>query len=87
MMIALKFTKPPPTITAKSLFEKIEFRMQETAKKAGPELCGNPIFKHTLSDKEWDKLQDVQNSLHEDYKIRREMLLTRLDCTIQSFQV
>lgn len=86
-MVALKFNKPPPNITPKNLFEKIEFRLQETTKRAGPDLVGNPMFKLPLSDKEWGKLQEVQNSLNEDYTIRREMLLTRLDCTIQSFQV
>lgn len=85
--MALKFSKPPPNITPAALFQKVDSKLQETVKRAGTELCGNPLFTGFLSDKQWEKLVDAQNAFHEDYKLRREMLLKRLDCTIQSFQV
>lgn len=56
-------------------------------KRAGHDLLRNPIFSGTLSDKQWHMLEDIQNDLNNEYTIRREMLLKRLDCTIQSFEV
>lgn len=45
------------------------------------------MFKGKLTDKQWNQLGDIQKELHEEYKIRRKMLLTRLDVTLQSFEV
>lgn len=39
-----------------------------------------------LSFEEWKKLEKLQNELDIEYDLRREMLMTRLDVTIQSFQ-
>ncbi|CAG9837819.1 unnamed protein product [Diabrotica balteata] len=50
------------------------------------DIVGKGIFNGYLSDKQWEVLNGVQEDLHSEYKIRREMLLTRLDVTIQSFQ-
>lgn len=32
-------------------------------------------------------MEQMQKDLHEEYTVRRELLLKRLDVTIQSFQV
>lgn len=40
----------------------------------------------TLSFEEWSRLEKLQNELDAEYDLRREMLITRLDVTIQSFQ-
>lgn len=88
ILITLRFSKPPPDISLATLFGKLGPTIDIIKKKVGQvDLIGNPIFNGFLSDKQWDILNNVQNDLHNEYKIRREMLLTRLDVTIQSFQV
>lgn len=81
------FPKPPPNITVQQLFQKLIPTVQTAAQKAGKDLIGNPIFNGYLSDKQWNTLSTVQKDLCNEYTIRREMLLKRLDCTIQSFEV
>ncbi|XP_067011250.1 protein FAM98B [Anabrus simplex] len=86
MLIALKFPKPPANITPALLFGKVEQKMKEVLSKASPELVGSPLFKGELSDRQWQQLAELQAELQEEYHIRREMLIKRLDVTIQSFQ-
>lgn len=83
----LRFPKPPANITIKQLFDKLDTTIPLVLKKAGADLVGKGIFNGFLSDKQWEILRTVQSDLNNEYKIRREMLLTRLDVTIQSFQV
>ncbi|XP_044269345.1 protein FAM98A isoform X1 [Tribolium madens] len=86
ILMTLRFHKPPPNITIPQLFQKVCPTVQTTVQKVGNELVGKPAFQGTLSDKQWETLNGVQKDLNNEYKIRREMLLTRLDVTIQSFQ-
>lgn len=85
--MTLRFPKPPPNITVQQLFQKLTPTVENTVKKAGGELLGNPIFSGVLSDKQWHTLGEIEKDLNNEYRIRREMLLKRLDCTVQSFEV
>lgn len=87
ILMALDFSKPPPNLTIQTIIEKVIPKTETAINKGGLELLGKPIFNSTLSDKQWNTLSGVQKDLHQEYTIRREMLLKRLDCTIQSFQV
>lgn len=60
--------------------------MKEILGKTSPQLVGKPLFVGVLSDKQWHHLSEIQNELQEEYRMRREMLIKRLDVTIQSFQ-
>ncbi|KAJ8922254.1 hypothetical protein NQ315_004191 [Exocentrus adspersus] len=82
----LRFPKPPANISISTLFQKLCPTIPIVLKKAGSDIIGTGIFNGHLSDKQWEVLNDFQKDLNNDYKIRREMLLTRLDVTIQSFQ-
>ncbi|XP_067131156.1 protein FAM98A-like [Centruroides vittatus] len=86
MIIALKFTKPPPNITAKQLFDKVENKIKEIIAKLPPNSLGKPLFTGKLSDKQWLVLANIQDAMKKEYFLRREMLLKRLDVTIQSFK-
>lgn len=82
----LRFPKPPANITIKQLFDKLDTTIPLVMKKANADLVGRGLFNGVLTEKQWEVLVGVQNDLNNEYKIRREMLLTRLDVTIQSFQ-
>lgn len=82
----LRFPKPPANISVQTLFQKLVPTIPIVIKKAGMDIVGKGIFNGFLSNPQWEILNGVQEDLHKEYKIRREMMLTRLDVTIQSFQ-
>ncbi|XP_050555745.1 protein FAM98B [Spodoptera frugiperda] len=86
ILIALKFNKPPPNITAEMLFAKLEAKLKDTIQKEGDQLVGKPLYNKALSEKEWKQLETAFNEMFEEYRLRRETLITRLECTIQSFE-
>jgi hypothetical protein len=61
-------------------------QVKETLDKVPPELVGKPLFVGVLSDKQWHQLSALQQELQDEYCMRREMLIKRLDVTIQSFR-
>ncbi|XP_045464479.1 protein FAM98A isoform X1 [Harmonia axyridis] len=83
---AMNFPEPPPDLTFQRLFSKVIARIEDIFKKMGNRFVGKTFFSGFLSDKQWMILDQLEKDLNNDYKIRREMLLTRLDVTIQSFQ-
>ncbi|KAG6465490.1 hypothetical protein O3G_MSEX015184 [Manduca sexta] len=86
ILIALKFNKPPPNITAEMLFSKLEAKLKDTIQKEGDQLVGKPLYNKALTDKDWKELETTFTDLFEEYRLRRETLITRLECTIQSFE-
>ena len=50
-----------------------------------PEQIGKSLLKARLSDKQWEQILKINDTLLLEYRTRREMLLKRLDVTIQSF--
>lgn len=85
MLIALQFQKPPDNITPDMLFTRLENKLKEVISKVPNDLLGKPLFFGELSTDQWNKLSNYDKELHTEYEIRREMLLKRLDVTIQSF--
>ncbi|XP_035728620.1 protein FAM98B-like isoform X2 [Vespa mandarinia] len=85
MLIALQFQKPPENITVQMLFTKLENKLKDVISKVPADLLGKPLIFGELSTDQWNKLSNVDKELHKEYEMRREMLLKRLDVTIQSF--
>lgn len=85
MLLALGFPKPPDNITSLQLFEKVNGKVREMHSKAPEKLIGKPIFDGKLSQNQWEMLEEIQAELNDEYSLRRKMLLTRLDATVQSF--
>ncbi|XP_037875986.1 protein FAM98A [Bombyx mori] len=86
ILITLKFNKPPPNITPEVLFSKLEGKLKDTIQKEGEQLVGKPLYNKALSDKDWKQLETSFTEMFEEYRLRRETLITRLECTIQSFE-
>lgn len=88
--ITLNLGKPPDNISAETLFNKITTRLDDTL-KAVPDAekrIGKPLFnpKKQLNADQWHKLEKIQAALEKEYNLRRKMLMTRLDVTVQSFK-
>lgn len=49
---------------------------------------GKPLFAPSkqLTCEQWNKLEKLQKEIDTEYDLRRQVLITRLDVTIQSFQ-
>nr|XP_040231855.2 protein FAM98A-like [Anopheles coluzzii] len=86
--ITLGMGKPPNNVPPKALFERINASLDETIRKAGENRLSKPLFspKERLTAEQWAKLEKLQKDLDSEYDLRRKMLLTRLDVTIQSFR-
>ncbi|KAL4707113.1 hypothetical protein ACJJTC_011439 [Scirpophaga incertulas] len=84
ILITLKFNKPPPNITPEMLFAKMEAKLKDTLQKEGSQLVGKPLYNKALTEKDWKALEISFSEMYEEYRLRREMLITRLECTIQS---
>lgn len=87
ILVTLKFQKPPDNILPELLFSKLETKLSEVLKTVSSDHLGKPLIDIELSAKQWDKLSKLQEEMHKEYTIRREMLLKRLDVTVQSFLV
>lgn len=82
--------KPPENISAEALFTKICTRLDENLRAIpdGQKRIGKPLFnpKKPLNDEQWHSIAQIQAALEEEYNLRRKVLVTRLDVTIQSFK-
>ena len=47
---------------------------------------GSPLLNAVLDEQQWAQLNEINRTLSEDFQMRRELLLTRLDVTVQSFK-
>lgn len=83
----LGFSKPPSDISAKQLFNKMGVKIQEILSTAPKGYPGSPLLKSSLTEQQWSQIHQLLGELIKDYKLRREMLLTRLDVTVLSFTV
>uniref|UniRef100_A0A2M4BK66 Putative fam98a n=1 Tax=Anopheles marajoara TaxID=58244 RepID=A0A2M4BK66_9DIPT len=86
--ITLGMGKPPNNVPPKMLFEKINSHLDDVLRCEGDNRLSKPLFcpKQRLTAEQWAKLERVQRELDDEYDLRRKMLLTRLDVTIQSFK-
>lgn len=51
-----------------------------------PEQLPSSIITETLNENQWESLSNLYEDFFSEYSVRRELLLTRLDVTIQSFK-
>ena len=86
MLQSLGFPKPPDNITALQLWDKVSSKVEEVQSRASADLLGEPLMsKQVLTGDQWNKVETVAAGLNADYTLRRRIMLTRLDATIQSF--
>ena len=86
MLLALGFPKPPENITPLQLWDKVTAKVQDQINKSPADIIGKPLMsKQVLTEDQWEQVQTIADGLNADYSLRRKMLLTRMDATIQSF--
>ncbi|KAL6265658.1 hypothetical protein P5V15_002453 [Pogonomyrmex californicus] len=85
ILVMLKFQKPPDNISPELLFSRLETKLSEVLKTVPSYHLGKPLIDVELSAKQWEQLNKLQEKMYKEYMIRRDMLLKRLDVTVQSF--
>lgn len=80
--------KPPENVSPKAFFDKINFKVEELLRIISPNIICAPLMKTkvNLTEAQWKKLDEIHADLDAEYNMRRQVLLTRLEVTIQSFQ-
>ena len=86
VLIALGFSKPPPDVTWTQIWTKVESSVKDLINKLPQTHLGKPLLSATLTAKQWSTLAKINKILYDDFRLRREMLLKRLDVTVQSFK-
>ncbi|CAF0883467.1 unnamed protein product [Adineta ricciae] len=86
LLVALGFPRPPDNITAGEICTKVYAKVSELLKTVSPKYLGRPLIQTNMSENQWNQIHKINKILYEDYKTRRELLLKRLDVTIQSFK-
>lgn len=82
----LKFPESLQNITISYLFNKVNNKLQELLKNVSPTLIGKSLVCNSYSDEQWNYINNTTELLNEEFNMRRSMLLTRLDVTVQSFK-
>jgi len=86
ILMTLNFPKLPQNINASSLFNEVILKVQGLLKNVPPALIGKSLVLNSYSSEQWKYINNVIELLNEEFNIRRSMLLTRLDVTVQSFK-
>lgn len=75
----------PKNVATKQYFDKVFEQLNSTKKSIN---SGKSLFKpqKKLTNEQWNKLEQFYHEIDKEYNLRREMLITRLDVTVQSFQ-
>uniref|UniRef100_UPI00358E36D8 protein FAM98A n=1 Tax=Myxine glutinosa TaxID=7769 RepID=UPI00358E36D8 len=83
--MTLGMSRPPPNITIPQFIGGIQKKLKEALTKVPANHMGKPVLQKSLGPFHWDKLQAINDTLINEYEVRRQMLLKRLDVTVQSF--
>lgn len=86
ILMTLKFPKPPKDINTSFLFNKVNIKLQDLLKTVPSALIGKSLVCNSYSSEQWKYINNIIELLNEEFSIRRSMLLTRLDVTVQSFK-
>lgn len=78
----------PQNINAKVLCDKIAGRLDQRLKQVNKGVISEPLMhlKKPFTDAQWRLLETKHKDLDAEYNLRRQMMLTRLEATVQSFQ-
>jgi len=86
LLIALGFGRPPANVQAGEICQKVYNKVNELLKSLPANYLGKALIQTNMSEKQWNQIHKINQILYDEYKTRRELLLKRLDVTVQSFK-
>lgn len=75
---------PIENINSKELFNNLEIKAKEYLSRINKNDLSVPLLNDEMTKEQWLKLQNLYEEMHKEFHTRREMLLKRLDVTVQS---
>ncbi|XP_020909413.1 protein FAM98B [Exaiptasia diaphana] len=85
ILLALQVPLPTKDTSVFTIFSQMEHTIRQLLGKLPKDFLGNPLLQKRLGESQWNKVEQINNQLNSEYSLRRQMLLKRLDVTIQSF--
>ncbi|KAH8312475.1 hypothetical protein KR044_010985, partial [Drosophila immigrans] len=84
----LQLGEMPTNINVKLLFERLTSKLEQRLKQTHKGVVSEPLMNANkpLTDAQWRQLEAMHKDLDAEYNLRRQMMLTRLEATVQSFQ-
>ncbi|XP_029640748.1 protein FAM98A [Octopus sinensis] len=83
-LTTLDLSNTPVDVKPEKLFADIESTLKNIIENY-PNSVEKCALTHSLTAEQWAKLDEIITSLNCEYEVRREMLLKRIDVTVQSF--
>lgn len=71
--------------TTSSLFAKLSEKISHCLSSVPSGYASKPMFSSVPSEDDWSQIEYISQALKQDYNCRREMIIQRLDVTMQSF--
>ncbi|VDK31475.1 unnamed protein product [Taenia asiatica] len=85
--LTLNMPRPPPDIDVSKLLSLLLKSVTKAISSAPPDYLGKPMLPlEGLSEKQWSEVYRMGQILDAEYTSRRETLIKRADCTVQSFK-
>lgn len=86
LIMVLKMGKPPVDIAPSKLFDQIVKKLESLLEDSKMEnLIEKGMIREALTPMHCDKIDALAKIMHQDYASRKNMLITRLSVTLQSF--
>ncbi|XP_038641911.1 protein FAM98B-like [Scyliorhinus canicula] len=77
--------EPTPDVPVSQLFRDLETKIRDVRSGLGQDGVGKPLLSRTLEPDQWEHLKEIHRAMCVEYGCRRQMLISRLDVTVQSF--
>ncbi|XP_041035229.1 protein FAM98A-like isoform X2 [Carcharodon carcharias] len=82
---ALGMAEPTRDVPVPQLFRDLETQIRDVSSGLVPDGVGKPLLSRSLDPDQWEHLKEIHRAMCIEYECRRQMLISRLDVTVQSF--
>ncbi|XP_069763617.1 protein FAM98A-like isoform X2 [Narcine bancroftii] len=81
----LGMVKPTPGAPVAQIFGELEMKIRDVSASLPEGAVGKPLLSRSLEPGQWEHLEEIHQAMCMEYECRRQMLISRLDVTVQSF--
>ncbi|XP_078065064.1 protein FAM98A-like, partial [Mustelus asterias] len=81
----LGMAEPTRDIPVSQLFRDLETKIRDASRGLAPDGVGKSLLSRSLGPDQWENLEEIHRAMCVEYECRKQMLISRLDVTVQSF--
>jgi len=71
--------------TTDSVFSTLQHQLSDKLSTLAKDILSEPLLERTLDSKQWSIVSSINDTMSEEYSMRQQVLVKRIDVTIQSF--